>query len=242
MSDYRTSHLAADCAERFDSHYVYGRGQLYWRAFERPYLERLFARLGREQPGRYLDFACGTGRVLALGAPYFGESVGIDVSPVMLAEARRRASNAQLILADVLQSPPDVGVFNVISLFRFILSAEASLRDGVLQWLRSVIAPAGTLVVNNHLNRRSAAGVGHRIRHGWRGESWTSPDDRDMQAMLGRAGFTIRERFGFGVVPPWRDRWWLPSRPLVQIERLANRSAILQRYAKDRIYVCSPTP
>jgi len=241
VSDYRSSHLAPDCPQRFDGHYTHGRGQLYWNAFERPYLEELFARLGRDHPGRYLDFACGTGRILALGAPHFSETVGIDVSAVMIEEARARVPRARVINADVMRDPPNVGTFDVISLFRFILSAEPELREGVLRWLRSVIAPTGVLVVNNHLNGRSVTGLAHRLEHRWNRQSGRSPIDDEIEALFGRCGFAVQERFGFGIIPPWRDRRLMPSAALLKVERLLGRSSTLQRYAKDRIFVCEPS-
>src|SRR5438094_7124554 len=118
--DYRDSHTGSDCAADYEAHYTRGRGYFYWQYFEKPYLKKLFARLGKEFPGRYLDFACGTGRILQLGAPYFAESFGIDVSETMLAVARRSAPTTRLIRADVTTGPPDVGPFTVISLFRFL--------------------------------------------------------------------------------------------------------------------------
>src|SRR4026208_757151 len=111
MSDYRSSHLDAKCPAAFDGHYVTWHGHLYWNHFERPYLEQLFARLGREHPGRYLDFACGTGRIMELASPHFAETVGIDVSEAMLAEARRRLPTARLIQVDVMTDPPGLGRF-----------------------------------------------------------------------------------------------------------------------------------
>src|SRR5690606_36004888 len=57
--------------------------------------KRLLADLIRRQrragrPTSVLDFACGTGRVLQLAEGLADESVGVDVSPAMLAVARRR--------------------------------------------------------------------------------------------------------------------------------------------------------
>lgn len=241
MTDYRNSHLAPDCPERFDGHYRWGRGRLYWETFERPYLERLFARLGREYPGRFLDFACGTGRILELARPHFVESVGIDVSDVMLAEARRKVPGARLIQADVMRDPPDVGTFRVIALFRFILSAQQHLREGVLRWLRRVIAPDGVLVVNNHFNRWSAVGVAHQVDNLLHGRLAASPADKDMEKLLQGSGFQIVERYGFGVIPPWSARRRFPSAPLLQLERMLGRSRTLQKYAKDRIFLCHPS-
>jgi SAM-dependent methyltransferase len=240
MSDYRGSHLAEECPARFDGHYVGGRGHLYWVHFERPYLEALFARLSRERPGRYLDFACGTGRILEIAFPHFPESVGIDVSPVMLSVARRRIPGARMIQADVTVDPPDVGSFTVISLFRFILGAEDPLREGVLRWLRSVITRDGILVLNNHLNRWSLTGLTHWLDNVLHGRRGGPPTDAVVEALLRRCGFCIVERFGFGIIPPWRARTLVPSAPLLRLERRLRRSRALEAYAKDRIYLCRP--
>ncbi|MGH7801661.1 MAG: class I SAM-dependent DNA methyltransferase [Thermodesulfobacteriota bacterium] len=240
MNDYRSSHLAQECASKFDRHYTSGRGHLYWQNFEKPYLEKLFTRLGKEYPGRYLDFACGTGRILQIGFPHFIDSVGMDISEVMLAEARRRVPGARLIQTDVMLDPPDVGKFNVVSLFRFILSAEHHLRGGVLHWLRSVITPDGVLVLNNHLNRRSILGIIHRMDNTIHGRRGGPPADKDVEILLQRCGFRVFERYGFGVVPPWRNRGLFPSTPLLYLEHLLGKSKTLQNYAKDRIYLCHP--
>jgi len=240
VNDYRSSHLDARCPAQFDGHYVHGHGRLYWNHFERPYLEKLFARLGRACPGRYLDFACGTGRIMELAYPHFVETVGIDVSEPMLAEARRRIPTARLIQGDVMTDPPDVGAFQVISLFRFILSAEDHLREGVLNWLRTVIAPDGVLVVNNHLNHWSVTGLRHRLRNVVRGRPGGPPTERHMETLLRRSGFEIVEAYGFGIIPPWRDTRRSPSTPLIRLERFLGASKRLQTYAKDRIYLCRP--
>ena len=240
MNDYRSSHLDPQCPGRFDGHYRTGHGHLYWSHFERPYLEKLFERLGREHPGRYLDFACGTGRIMELASPHFVETVGIDVSESMLAVARRRAPSAMLMNVDVMTSPPDVGLFQVISLFRFILSAEDHLREGVLRWLRTVISTDGVLVVNNHLNRWSITGLRHRMRNVVRGKPGGPPTERYMEMLLGRCGFEIVEAYGFGVIPPWRDTRRAPSSQLLKLERLLGSSKTLQAHAKDRIYLCQP--
>jgi SAM-dependent methyltransferase len=241
-ADYRSSHLASRCPAEFDGHYVTGHGHLYWVHFERPYLEQLFRRLGREHPGRYLDFACGTGRILELGAPHFAEALGIDVSDAMLGEAHRRAPTARLVNVDVMTDPPDIGTFQVISLFRFILSAEHHLREGVLRWLRTAIAPDGVLVLNNHLNRRSLTGLRHRVRNSIQGRPGGSPSDQQMEKLLRNCGFQVVESYGFAIIPPWRDGGWLPSTPLLTLERILGSSSTLQQFAKDRIYVCRPIP
>ena len=65
----------------------------------RAHLEGSFA------PQRVLDFGCGVGRVLLPLAAIASEVVGVDISPSMLAEARRNCelqgvTNAQLVMSD----------------------------------------------------------------------------------------------------------------------------------------------
>ena len=240
MSDYRSSHLDPTCPAQFEGHYRTGHGYVYWNNFEKPYLEKLFARLGREHPGRYLDFACGTGRIMELAHSHFSETVGIDVADSMLDEARHRFPDAKLINVDVMTDPPDIGTFQVISLFRFILSAEHHLRVGVLEWLRTVIAPDGVMVLNNHLNHWSVTGLRHRMRNVVRLKPGGPPTEGEMRKLLGDAGFEIVEAYGFGVLPPWRDTPRMPTAQLLKIERVLASSRTLQGYAKDRIYLCRP--
>lgn len=240
--DYRFSHVRPRHGELYDDLYRPGTGlAFYWTHFERPYLEAQFARLAAAHPGgRYLDFACGTGRILDLGARAFADATGIDVSGPMLAEARAKVPTAAIVQADVLDQPVDVGRFDVITLFRFILRA-GELREGVLAWLRTVIADDGTLIVNNHRNALSHRGVTYRIQttlspNGFEEELLT---DREVEQILGRAGFEIVERFGFGGFPSWRNRLLLDPKRLLALETRWTRSP-LARFTKNRIYVCRP--
>lgn len=64
-------------------------------------------RLAATVSGRILDLACGPGFELAL----FSRGVGIDASPGMVAAARRRAPEADVILGDVRALPFRAGSF-----------------------------------------------------------------------------------------------------------------------------------
>jgi SAM-dependent methyltransferase len=241
--DYRKSHVSPDKGVRYDRLYAPGSAlAFYFDHFERPYIEAQFARVKEERGGgRYLDFACGTGRILAIGAAFFDETVGIDVSEAMTRIARTKTPGAQILEVDVLAQPVDVGTFDVVTLFRFLLRA-GMLRDDVLQWLRGVICEDGILIVNNHRNAHSVRGVvfriGHRIRRdGFEHELLT---DGQVEAMLRRHGFDVIEEYGFGSVPSFRGRLLLPRRLLLAVERRLSGSGRLSWFAKNRIYVCRP--
>jgi ubiquinone/menaquinone biosynthesis C-methylase UbiE len=241
--DYRQSHVAPGKGARYDEIYRPGSAlAFYWEHFERPYLERQFGRLQEAHPGgRYLDFACGTGRILEVGAPHFGTAVGIDVSDAMLTQARAKVPEATIVRADVLTEPVDVGTFDVVTLFRFLLRAGAELREDVLRWLRTVIADDGTLIVNNHRNALSQRGLTYRIEttirpNGFEEELLT---DRQVEELLHRCGFRVVERYGFGAVPSLRGRLLVSPPVLLPLERRWTKSG-LQRFSKNRIYICRP--
>jgi SAM-dependent methyltransferase len=243
--DYRKSHVNPGKGDRYDAIYAPGSAlAFYWDYFERPYLERQFSLAKAARPaGRYLDFACGTGRILGVGAASFDDAVGIDVSEAMSDLAREKVPTARIVRADVLTETVDVGSFDVISLFRFLLRAGV-LRDEILHWLRGVIRDDGILIVNNHRNAHSLRGVmyriGHRIhRDGFENELLT---DREVEAMLQRCGFSVIEEYGFGSVPSFRGHLLLPRRLLLAVERRLAGSGPLTRFAKNRIYVCRPIP
>jgi len=241
--DYRKSHVSPDKGSRYDALYAPGSAlAFYCDNFERPYIEAQFARAQKERGGgRYLDFACGTGRILAVGAEFFDETVGIDVSEAMTTIARTKTPRAQIVEADVLTQPVDVGTFDVVTLFRFLLRA-GELRDDVLDWLRGVIRDDGILIVNNHRNAHSVRGMTYRIGHTIRPDGFENEllTDRQVEAMLRRHGFDVVEAYGFGTVPSFRGRLLLPSRLLLALERRLSRSRRLMRFAKNRIYVCRP--
>jgi SAM-dependent methyltransferase len=242
--DYRHSHVNTGRGAYYDRLYRPGRAlAFYWDHFEEPFLRERFAALRDRHPaGRYLDFACGTGRILQVGASFFADATGVDVSEAMLERARAKVPGARIVQADVLSDPIDLGRFDVVTLFRFLLRA-GSLREPVLRYLRNVISDDGVLIVNNHRNARSLRGLSYRVAgrirpNGFEGDLLT---DRDMRDLLRRTGFTVEERFSFGVIPSWHGRLLAPSNLLLAVERRSSTSLRLQGATKNRIYVCSPS-
>ena len=74
------------------------RFELAIYALEREILLHLFRRLRHSDPEtRYLDFACGTGRILSVFRGAIRAMVGVDTSAGQLAEARVRIPEAELI-------------------------------------------------------------------------------------------------------------------------------------------------
>ncbi len=243
--DYRTSHTNSQKGARYEGTYRQGTAlAFYWERFERPYLEALFAQLAAERPdGRYLDFATGTGRILDVGADRFRDTTGIDVSESMLEHAREKRPDATMISADVLTEPVVLVPFDVITLFRFLVRA-GDLREQILGWLRDNIRDDGVLIVNNHRNAASLRGLLFRLRRRVRVTAFDGEvlSDSEVRAMLGRTGFEVVETYGFGFVPSFHGRLLVPVALLDPIERRLSGGGPVARLAKNRIYVCRPSP
>ncbi len=130
---------------------VYG-GKDY--AKEAAFFSRLARRYGRSGGRRWLDVACGTGRHLEHLRVRW-QVVGLDASPEMLREARRRLPRVRLVRADMRDF--DLGAeFDVLScLFSAIghLRTEADLRRTFRSFARH-LRPGGVLLLEPFLDPR----------------------------------------------------------------------------------------
>ena len=218
-----------------------------WR-WQRPVLERVVAefRGAPAGPVRLLDFACGTGRVLAALEPLVDQAEGVDISENMAAVARKKCPRSRLVVGDVLAEPGLLRPpYDVISCFRFLLNAEPELRGRVLRKLREALrTPDGLLLVNVHGNARS-------LRHPaivWRRWRCRRGNDDTMlnemspgaaRRLLAESGFKIVRQFGFGMLPPTLYRTPLRGFAAAVDGALAGEH-FWNDCAIDLLFVCRP--
>lgn len=89
--------------------------------------------------GRVLDTACGTGRVTALLVKEgFAEVVGTDVSPAMMAVAKRRLPQIEFFQRDATQLPFDDDSFDTVTCIGLLMHLDATTRIAVLKQLARV--------------------------------------------------------------------------------------------------------
>lgn len=103
----------------------------------------------RHRRGRILEIGCGGGRVTALLAEAGAEVVGIDLSPELLACARRARVKASLVLADVrdlaLRAQFDAIIAADDPFSHLTRSAD---RDRALTCIAAHLAPGGIFVLD----------------------------------------------------------------------------------------------
>jgi SAM-dependent methyltransferase len=112
---------------------------------------------GAFAPTRTLDFGCGVGRLLMPFARLGGEVVGVDISPSMLAEARRNCDREGL--SNVVLLPSDDALSAVDGDFDLVHSCIV---------LQHVEIPRGLVIFDQLVRRVRPGGMGAiHITFGW---------------------------------------------------------------------------
>jgi SAM-dependent methyltransferase len=151
LSDTRRAHDAvADDYHRI----VGGAGAV--SADERGVITSFVDRLRRDRAGLVADVGCGTGRLLPHLAPA-GAVVGVDLSPGMLAVARREQPATPLLVGALHRLPLATGaVTGAVAWYSTMYAPDDELAEGLAE-LRRIVGPGGHLLLGFH--------VGDETRH-----------------------------------------------------------------------------
>jgi SAM-dependent methyltransferase len=216
--------------------------------WQRPVVAQIIQdfRRGRKAPVRLLDFACGTGRVLACVESLVDAAEGVDISEKMVALARTKCRQARFQVGDILAQPEMLqDHYDLITAFRFLLNVEPEMRGRILRRLREVIHSEGRLVVNVHGNSRSLRHPALLWRR-WRerthntGAMLNEMSPAETKTLLRACGFEIVRQFGFGLLPPTLYR--TPLRPLAgAADRWFAGENGCKNISIDLLFVCRPS-
>ena len=215
---------------------------------QRPWVEKILAdfKIRHRNALRLLDFACGTGRVLACVEAFADEADGVDISEAMVSVARTRCRRARLRVGDVLADPGLLEKkYDVITCFRLLLNLEPALRGRILGQLRQALSgPEGLLLVNIHGNSHSLRHPAVRWRR-WRERSAPSGvmlnemSPVETEKLLQENGFRVLRKAGFGILPPGLYKTPLRGAAFA-MDRLAAGEGAWSRWSVDVLFVCAP--
>ena len=235
-SDYRNSHTAPEKGKQYDNRFRNYEWRKYLWKHEQFALDSILNNYYAARSISYLDFACGTGRIIEFMSKRIDDCTGVDISESMLNECRSKLLNHKIIQADITRY--DVlgdRKFNLITAFRFFPNAQDSLRRKAIKTLSMHLDRDGLLVFNNHRNTSSALfTLGRMIKNDLKTMSNGEVDD-----LVESAGLEIIDYFSIGVLPGYDNK---PMIVPESIHRLADCFVKLLKlgrvFCQDIIFVC----
>lgn len=250
MSDshegYSEKFREATAAAEYEGFYIAGTADHAIWTHERKILTDLLARHRKKWPAcDYLDFACGTGRVIEFMERRVTTSRGIDISPEMLRLAAPKLQRSELICSDITKSDAPEGKYDLITAFRFFLNAEPSLRVAVIKALAARLKNSESiLVLTNHGNPVSYKGALwpiHRTRQLLFGPQpfGNYLTHKQIKHLLDESGLHIVERFGCGIISPRLFK--ITPSIADSIERRFGCGKLARAIGVNQVYVVSKT-
>ena len=142
--------------------------------------------------GPVLDAGCGPGRITAHLAGLGLDVRGIDLSPGMVAVARREHPDLAFEVGDLAALPAGDGTLAGLALWYSLIHVPPELRPHVLSEVARVLAPGGEAVLAFQVGDervRHEQAYGHRVAF----DGWRLPVD-GVAVMLEEAGLEVHTR------------------------------------------------
>jgi SAM-dependent methyltransferase len=237
--DYRQSHQGTGKGIQYHQEFVNKRYRNYLWKREQDFLLDALKLIPLKD--KYLDFACGTGRILSFLEDHFQNSYGVDVSTSMLSVARAGVKKSILFQQDITTEPLKVSAFSLITSFRFFLNAEQELRVSAMRELSSMLQENGTLIFNNHMNRWSLHALVirlYKIIKSDKKNDFRTLSNGEIQAMARQAGLVVHKKYHYGFLPILNENTPIPLGLINALERLFYKAHIFNSFSTCVIYVC----
>ena len=213
--------MALTTAELFDD-----IGERYDDAFEdrTEQMKSLEWMLSNLPPGsKTLDIGCGPGTIVATISERGHDALGIDVSPVMVSAAQKKAPLARFEVADFVSWSAAPGTFDGITMY-FALIPNVSQQD-----IRDAVAKVHTMLKNGGLFVYASVAVsGEKVSTQFLGRPTigSSFNVEETVDMIRKAGFQVEDSSDFVFQPKWIEGLCRPE----------------EAAAEPHVFVCSRKP
>jgi ubiquinone/menaquinone biosynthesis C-methylase UbiE len=189
-------HVAPE-AEASRQHFDRWRG-VYSRSLVLASLQdKALEELDLRRDDRLLDVACGAGKLVRAVAPRVERAVGVDLSPGMIEEARRRTDDEGSDGADRIEffvGPSDRLPFGdaeftalvTTTAFHHFPDPEASVRE-----MTRVVAPGGRIVIGDSIRDTTPAKFGDAVLRRFESGHVGLQDMRGFERLLTDAGIQV---------------------------------------------------
>lgn len=237
---YRDSHKAKNYGTKYKELFKNDSFDARIWILEKLILKKIYQNFIIHKIENYLDFACGTGRLLEFFEHRAKNSYGIDVSQEMLKEAEKKYRNTKFFNVDLVKNQKVFGdqKFNVVSAFRFFLNAEKPLRDEILKILDNLLVDDGILILNNHGNKYSLRIFSLLINIILTFKrNFNSLSISEIREILEQNNFEIINVFGLGFQPIFFAKI-LPRKIWYVVENFLMNIKFLNKFGIHLIIVC----
>jgi ubiquinone/menaquinone biosynthesis C-methylase UbiE len=241
--DYRNSHASKNYGLIYSETYKSGYFSFQWERLEKKILKDIFDEFLSRNPGAsYLDFACGTGRILSFAENSFIHTSGVDISEEMLVVAKEVCKKSDLIKLDLTRNFLDKK-FDVITSFRFFLHAQDELKNEALRAIKSHLSQDGILIANIHVNSKSPLGWVYVLRNFlYRREAAVVLSANRFCQILKENGFRVEKIIYYSFLP--RVGWLFPelyNKFLQSFDTFINNVGFIPKgWAQSYIVVATP--
>ena len=242
-SPYAQMHLAGWVPVHYDEvMYATDSYDTFIWGLERPFLRSVAGSLTLPAGDalRYLDFACGTGRITCALEDLAIESLGVDISPDMVSAAEAKSRHSSFSVGDILEHPGIApGPYDLITAMRFFVNTEDEMRTRVMPALSAKLAGRHSrLVFNVHMNTINLLPAQlYRRLHGW--PPYRSMTYWQAKRLVRDAGLDVVEVHGFGFLPSRLHRGPLAGISGWVDRRLSGRTPF-NWLCRDLVFVCRP--
>jgi len=241
--DYRNSHTSPDKPIPYDKSFTDRPYRKYIWSLEKKVLNEIVEKyLVNNNNIKYLDFACGTGRIICFLEKYASESIGVDVSETMLEVGFKKVKKSKLIKVDLTKNNIFEGeYFDLITAFRFFKNAQHELREQTMKVLSWILKEDGCLVFNVHMNHSSIAACMVRFYYWLIGKdrnSFNTLKVNDVFQMVRKSGLEIVAMYHIGIFPIVRENTKIPIWLIDIIDTLAYKIPFIRFLSTYVIYVC----
>ena len=245
IDDYREYFQSEESAIEYDeeSYDADTYAAILWEIEQSVLISQILRMEENKQRIRYLDFACGTGRIVSLLEQYVDKSCGIDISPFMIEQARKKINKTSLFVGDLTTDGFLIdGTFELITVFRFVLNAQIELRDRALRILSGRLTDENSILIFNiHTNKYSYAFLSY-IFHKLFGSSANGDEKKYLSLWEGkkiakRANLEVIKVNGLGFVSGKFYRIF-PRTLLLAIEAQLARIPLINCLGTDLIFIC----
>jgi ubiquinone/menaquinone biosynthesis C-methylase UbiE len=240
--DYRESHTAEDKGNSYQKAFLEMNYRKYIWSWEKRILNEIIKKyLVDNKNIRYLDFACGTGRIIGFLEKNMSESIGIDISESMLKIALENLKKSKIINVDITRKNIfKDNYFDIITAFRFFLNAQPELREEAFTVISKILKQEGYFVFNVHLNKTSIFFRLAKLYRKFKGldSEVNAVTIKEVSQLVEKTGLQIISTYHFGLIPIFNNNTKIPIWLISPFDEFASKISFCKYFSKNLIFLC----